>query len=84
MIKRIILGIVWFLVLYFVVCTVIGGVAGGIAGSKDPENASVVGARAGARAVESLRLYVLIGTALLATAGTYAGKLPGTRPSPRT
>lgn len=79
MIKRVLLGIVWFFVIYVAVCAVTGGIAGGMAGAKDPKHGSEAGAKAGAEAVERLGGYLLAGSLLLAVAGTWAGVLPGTR-----
>ncbi len=59
-----------------------GGIAGLMAGNQDPANAATAGARARATAVTALRAYFLVGAALLAVAGTWAGILPGTGTRP--
>jgi hypothetical protein len=79
MFRRIIFGVVWCVVLYFGACMITGGIAGGQAGAKDPANAAAVGAVAGAKAVEALRVYFLMGALAIATVGTAAGILPGTQ-----
>jgi hypothetical protein len=57
MIKRIVFGLIWFVVLYFGACMVTGGIAGGIAGGKDPKNAAATGAAASLKTVSALRGY---------------------------
>ncbi len=79
MVKRISFGVVWWFVLYFVACFLVGAVAGAIAGARDPENASVAGAQAGAAAVASYRSAIILGSAALAAVGTWSGVLPGTK-----
>ncbi len=81
MIRRIIFGLLWFVLIYIVSCAVTGGVAGGYAGNADPANAAQAGAKAGAAAVEKIGTYLLIGSALFAAVGTYFGFLPGTHRS---
>lgn len=84
MIRRILMALVWFAVLYVGACMITGGIAGGRAGAADPQNAAQAGAQAGAQAVEALRMYFLVGAAVVAIAGGAMGILPGTRPSRRT
>ncbi len=79
MVRRILFGVVWCVVLYFGACMVTGGVAGAMAGNRDPANAAVVGRRAGSEAVGALRGYFVVGALLLSVGGTWAGVLPGTR-----
>ena len=81
MIRRILLGLVWFVVMYVGACGITGGIAGGRAGAADPENAAQAGAQAGAQAVEHLRGYFLAGSAGIALVGTFIGFLPGTHPT---
>jgi hypothetical protein len=83
MVKRILVGIVWFVVLYFGACVLTGAIAGGIAGGKDPEHASVVGREAGRHAVLALRMYYLVGAAAISIVGASRGILPGTRIKPK-
>jgi hypothetical protein len=78
MIRRIVFGVVWCVVIYFAACVVTGGIAGGIAGGQNPENAAAAGAQAGSQAVEALRGYLFLGAALLAILGTWTSFLPGT------
>jgi len=75
MVKRILIGLVWFVAIYFGTCMMTGAVVGGIAGSNDPQNAAVAGAAA--RIVGALRNYFLIGAILITGIGTWAGVLPG-------
>ncbi|HEX3599683.1 MAG TPA: hypothetical protein VHU84_06035 [Lacipirellulaceae bacterium] len=46
---------------------------------KDPEHASTVGYQAGQQAVMGLRMYFLLGAAVLSIIGAWLGVLPGTR-----
>jgi hypothetical protein len=71
-------GLVWAIALYFAACMLTGAITGGIAGSRDPEHASIVGREAGIQVVTKLRLYFLVGAALIAAVGSYLGFLPGT------
>jgi hypothetical protein len=82
MLKRILMGFVWLIVVYFVLCFVTGAVAGGIAGSRDPEHASEAGRVAGQQAVLAVRGYLMLGALGTAVIGTWLGFLPGTRPAP--
>jgi hypothetical protein len=79
MIKRILFGFLWFVVLYLAGSFLVGAIAGAIAGAKNPANASQVGAVAGAAAVAAFRLYIFAGAVLLAVVGAWTGFLPGTR-----
>lgn len=78
MIKRVVFGIVWFLVLYIGACGLTGGIAGGIAANKNPDNVQAASAKAGAEAVLALRGYFLVGAVILAGVGAWTGTLPGT------
>jgi amino acid transporter len=77
--KRLVFGIVWCIGFYFLGCGLTGGVAGAIAGSRDPQNASVAGARAGEKAVRDVWGFILGGALILSVLGTVTGLLPGTR-----
>ena len=81
MLKRILFGMLWFVVLYMGACMITGAVAGAIAGSRDPANASAAGYQAGQQVVLSLRGYFLLGALALSVIGTSLGVLPGTRKS---
>jgi hypothetical protein len=83
MIKKILVGIVWFVVLYMGACMLTGAIAGGIAGAKDPEHASIVGRQAGQQTVLALRMYFLLGAAAISIVGASLGVLPGTRAKPK-
>jgi hypothetical protein len=83
MVKRILFGVLWFVVMYMGACMITGAIAGAIAGSKDPEHASVVGRQAGQQVVLGLRMYFLLGAAALSIIGASVGFLPGTRSAPR-
>src|ERR1017187_6230009 len=75
MVKRIVLGVVYTVVLYFVGCTLLGGVVGGMAGAKDPQNAAVAGARASAETVPKYAPFMLLGACAIGVAGTATGVL---------
>jgi hypothetical protein len=79
MVKRILLGLGWCVVIYFVACFTVGAVAGGIAGAQNPSNASMVGQKAGTEAVEAFRGLILLGSLLISGLGTWAAILPGTK-----
>jgi hypothetical protein len=78
--KKIVFGLVWWVVIFFVASFLASGIAGGIAGGKDPQHAHEAGARAGAEMAERYGAYILLGSAALAFAGAGFGILPGTRP----
>ncbi len=78
MVRRVLFGMIWFVVLYIGACGITGGIAGAQAGNKDPANAGQAGAQAGAAAVAPLAKYFLVGSLVLSIAGTAAGVLPGT------
>ena len=84
MVKRVLFGILWFVVIYFAACTIVGAVAGGIAGFQDPANATALGSRVGREVVEANKFLILGGSALLSFIGTGTGILPGTRKNPHT
>lgn len=77
--KRVAMGIFWFLAIYFGVALVVGAVAGGLAGTNDPENAAAAGMLAGASAVSEYRLYILGAAFFAAVFGTAGRWLPGTQ-----
>ena len=79
MVKTTLIGIIWCVVLYLLGCAIVGGVAGGIAGASDPENASAVGAQAGAAVVAAYRPFIFFGAAAVAFVGSWSGMLPGTK-----
>jgi hypothetical protein len=78
MVRRILFGLLWFVVFWFAGSVLVGAIAGAIAGANNPANASQVGAIAGSNAVEALRLYILGGAVLMSAAGAWVGWLPGT------
>jgi hypothetical protein len=86
MLRRILFGVFWFVVLYMGACILTGAVVGAMAGAgmRDPESARAAGEIAGAKAARALAMYFLTGTALLAFVGTWTGFLPGTRKRKRT
>lgn len=89
MLKRIFLGFVWFIAIHVVSMSIGGAVAGGIAGgqasklARSVAESSKLGYEAGRAAGLKFRqengTIVLIGSILLAVAGTYFGVLPGTK-----
>ena len=85
MTKRILLAVVWCVVLYFVGCALVGGIVGGMATAniRPGEDASTIGAAAGAGVVGSNRLLIGVCAAVLAIFGSYFGFLPGSRVAPK-
>ena len=79
MFKSIVFGIAWCVAAYFLGCVLVGAVAGGIAGAADPNNASALGAQAGAAAVSANRPMIFVGAMILAILGTWRQLLPGTK-----
>jgi hypothetical protein len=76
-IQRILVSLAWGAAVYFGACMLTGAIAGGRAGAENPQNAAVAGAQAGAKAVERMRGYYLIGGGLVALVGILTGGLPG-------
>ena len=86
MLKKVIFGLIWLVVLYFLTCAVAGGIAGGIAGANDPQHAAEAGARASMTLVGKYRPVFFLGALGLAVVGTIMEWLPGTkvqRPKPK-
>lgn len=89
--KRIVFGIVWFVVFWFGGLVIGGAVAGGIAGAKvQPGSLSEgfdkgkeVGHAAGAEFGQKYGGHMLIGALVLAIGGTAFGVLPGTKKKPK-
>lgn len=79
MVRKIGFGFLWFIVIYMGSAMLIGAVAGAMAGVNSPENANEAGRLAGAAVVESIRIYLFLGAAILAFIGSAKGFLPGTR-----
>jgi hypothetical protein len=82
--KKLLFGLLWFVVLYFLFCAGVGAVAGAAAGSQSKNTAAAqkAGQIAGAKAV-SENLGLIVGAALtLSILGCGFGILPGTRAAP--
>ena len=79
--KRVVCGVVWFLVLWFGILLLGSALVGGIAGSKTPsgQQGAVVGERAGRAFGAKYGTLILLGSLLIAVAGSATGVLPGTR-----
>jgi predicted nucleic acid-binding Zn ribbon protein len=76
--KKVLFGLIWWVVFYIGTCALVGGIVGGMAGSKDPQNAAAAGRRASEETVGRLAGYFLVGSAVVALAGAGFGVLPGT------
>jgi len=83
MIRKILLGIVWFFVIYFGTCVLVGAIAGAVAGAQNPQNSSEAGSLAGEQMVSAYILFILGGSLLAAVVGVATGFLPGTRGKPK-
>lgn len=77
--KRILMGIVWFVVIYIGSCVAIGMVAGAVAGANDPAHAQEAGKAIATKIIQPYIPYLLGGSLLLAIIGTVTGFLPGTK-----
>jgi predicted nucleic acid-binding Zn ribbon protein len=77
--KKLVFGLVWWVVFFIGGSFLAGAIAGGIAGGRDPQHAQEAGARAGAEVAERFGVYILLGSGVLAFAGTGFGLLPGAR-----
>ncbi len=79
--KKIFMGIIWFIVFYLVICTV----AGVIIGSRAPEELKIKGFKEGYNyqpAEEFSKKYgglILLSALILSIIGTASGILPGTK-----
>ena len=90
MIRRVLCGTLWFVVMALGTLVLGAGIAGGVAGAKDAEPGAgfregfedgyQVGAAAGAEFRARYRWPIFAVSAVLAAAGTAAGFLPGTKP----
>jgi predicted nucleic acid-binding Zn ribbon protein len=81
--RKVLFGLLWWVVLYLAISFIVGGVVGGIAGAKDPQHAREAGARAGEELGRRYGVLFIVGSAILAFAGAGFGVLPGTRPGDR-
>ncbi|MGB8168684.1 MAG: hypothetical protein WCF18_14400 [Chthoniobacteraceae bacterium] len=89
MIRRILFGLLWFVVFWIGTLTLGGGIAGAIAGGQSSDDAQTfgqgfdhgyqAGVVAGMRFRRQFGPWILAGAATLAVAGTAAGFLPGTK-----
>ena len=77
--RKILFGVLWFIVFYLGSAMVIGGVVGGMAGARDPQHAAEAGGAAAQQTVSSLVPYMFAGSLLAAVLGASFGVLPGTR-----
>jgi hypothetical protein len=82
-IRKILMGIVWFFAIYFGACFTLGAaagaIAGAIAGANDPRHAAEAGRLAGQQVVSTYVVFILGGSLLAAVAGAISGFLPGTK-----
>ena len=84
--RKVIFGLVWFVLFYFGACTVAGGIAGAKAASNlprnsPPERVKEVTLAASSATVYSLRIYLFTGALVISVVGSASGYLPGTRDS---
>lgn len=69
---------VWGYAFYYIACVLTGAIVGGIQGFSNPENAAQLGAEASIKTVTAMRIYYILGAAVLAGIGGMLGILPGT------
>jgi len=81
--RKILFGVLWFIVFDLGSAMLIGGVVGGIAGTKDPQHAAQAGGAAAQQMVSSLVPYMFAGALLAAVLGASFGVLPGTKSKPK-
>jgi hypothetical protein len=77
--RKLLFGLLWWIVLYMATSVLAAGIAGGIAGSRDPQNAQAAGRRAGTEVGEKYGAAMLLGSAIVAFSCAGFGVLPGTR-----
>jgi hypothetical protein len=79
--KRVLMGIVWFIVLYLGVLIIGGAIVGALAGAgqPNPQQAAQAGRLAGNDFGQTYGALILIGSLLVAIAGSVTGILPGTK-----
>ena len=81
MLRKVLIGLVWFGAFYGLACIAVSAVAGGIAGAHDPAHAQQAGAVAGQQAVQEYFYVILVGSFALAAIGVATGILPGVKSS---
>lgn len=79
MIRKIIMGGLWFVFLYYAACIVVGALAGAIAGADDPRHATEAGRMAAAAIVATYQSFILGGALCVAVIGSAMGFLPWTK-----
>jgi hypothetical protein len=78
--KKVLFGLVWWVVLFIVARMIAGGIIGGIAGSREPQNSVAAAVRETEEFFRKWNIVFLGASGAIALGGAGFGVLPGTRP----